>query len=268
MYLCVDIGGTKTLVALVNGRGRILKSVRFATAHDQGQFLTTLVQEIRANLPLTEVRMVSVAMPGTVKNNKAPKLGNLPWKDFDIARDLGEEFGLPVVVGNDANLAGLAEGAKFKGLTLYLTFSTGVGGSVMKNGQLDETRQNYEPGHKEYEWGGKRMEWEDFASAKAVVERFGKLTSEIRARKDWKEVAARISVGLGPEIIELRPDRVVFGGPLGRALFRYRRYLKKELRERLPSEVKLPRLRRAKFDGGESVIYGCFMYARDQITDK
>ena len=38
MYLCIDIGGTKTIVALVNARGKILHSVKFETPVDQKKF--------------------------------------------------------------------------------------------------------------------------------------------------------------------------------------------------------------------------------------
>jgi glucokinase len=268
MYLCVDIGGTKTVVALVNARGRILHMVRFATAFDQKQFFSTLVQEIRASFSMEGVRVIAVAMPGPVEQNKALWLGNLPWVNFDIAAELTEVFNLPVVVENDANLAGLAEGARFHGLTVYLTFSTGIGGGVVQRGRVEAARRIYEPGHEKYEWNGQLMEWEDFASAKAVAEHFGKLTSQISDAADWQEISRRIAVGLHSVISSLRPDRIVFGGPLGRALNKYKRYLKKELQEQLSPGVKMPKLSVAKFDGGRSVIYGCYMYARDKIANK
>lgn len=254
------------MVALVNEGGKIVRSLRFATAFDQRRFFTMLVQEIRIGFCIDRVRVISVAMPGPTENNKVLWLGNLPWVNFDIAKELSEEFGLPVLVENDANLAGLAEAANFRGLSVYLTFSTGVGGGVIRDGKMETSTRIYEPGHDKYEWGGALMEWEDFASAKAVSEYFGKLTSDIAAPEDWQEVAMRIAAGLHSVISSLRPDHIVFGGPLGLALKKYQRYLRKELENQLSPGVKLPKLTVAKL-GDKSVIYGCYLYAKDKIAD-
>ncbi|MDR3298021.1 MAG: ROK family protein [Candidatus Nomurabacteria bacterium] len=266
MYLCVDIGGTKTLVALVNEAGKIVRFSKFATAFDQKRFFAMLVEEIRIGFCMDNVRAISVAMPGPTEKNQALWLGNLPWANFDIAGDLNAEFGLPVFVENDANLAGLAEAASFRGLSVYLTFSTGVGGGVVRNGEMEASTRIYEPGHDKYEWDGNVMEWEDFASAKAVADYFGKLTSEISSPDDWHEVAMRIATGLHSVVSSIRPNHIIFGGPLGLELKKYQRYLKKELEEQLSPGAKMPKLTVAKL-GDKSVIYGCYIYARDQLVN-
>ena len=38
MYLCIDIGGTKTIVALVDNKGKLLHSVKFLTNENQAKF--------------------------------------------------------------------------------------------------------------------------------------------------------------------------------------------------------------------------------------
>lgn len=254
------------MVALVNDAGKLLRFARFATAFDQHRFLVKLVQEIRIGFCMEGVRAIGVAMPGPTENNKALWLGNLPWVNFDVAAELEAEFGLPVFVDNDANLAGLAEAARYDGLSVYLTFSTGIGGGVVKDGRLEAARRIYEPGHEKFEWDGALMEWEDFASAKAVSDYFGKMTSEITSVEDWQEIALRIAAGLHSVVSALRPDRIIFGGPLGLALKKYQRYLKKELSEQLSPGVKMPKLTVAKL-GDKSVIYGCYLYAKDRLAD-
>ena len=82
MYLCIDIGGTKTIIALLNQHGKMLHSVRFATIANQSDFYDSLLQQIRANFVLSNIKVISVAMPGIVKRNRAVWLGNLPWKCF------------------------------------------------------------------------------------------------------------------------------------------------------------------------------------------
>ena len=76
--------------------------------------------------PWTGIILTAPNLPGVI---------NLPLRDR-----LGDIFNVPVFIGNDANLAGLAEwrfGAA-RGYTdmVYLTVSTGIGGGVVSNGRL------------------------------------------------------------------------------------------------------------------------------------
>lgn len=264
MILCIDIGGTKTLIAQMTDHGRILKSSRFATAFDQNRFLAILLQEIREKFDYKRARAISVAIPGPVKNDQVLWLGNLPWENFDLVSELKNLFNVPVFMENDANLGGLAEAHHLKGLTVYLTLSTGIGGGVIQDGELEESRRIYEPGHEKYDWQGHLLEWEDIASAKAIVDHFGKLTTEITDKKDWQEIALRISTGLHSVIASIRPDRIILGGPLGFKLKKYQRYLIRELSPSLSPGVAMPKFTPAKL-GNESVVYGCHIYAKQRL---
>ena len=68
-------------------------------------------------------------------------------------------------------------------------------------------------------------------------------------------------LGLAPMTTSIKPDRIIFGGPLGLALNTYRTPLRKGLQAKLPAKIKMPRLVVAKY-GSFSVIYGCYRYAR------
>ena len=62
------------------------------------------------------------------------------WDGFPLADWLGEALGLPAVLGNDADVAGLAE-ALFgagKGLSpvLYMTIGSGIGGGLILDGHI------------------------------------------------------------------------------------------------------------------------------------
>ncbi|MDQ4078887.1 MAG: ROK family protein, partial [Chloroflexota bacterium] len=66
---------------------------------------------------------------------------NLPgWQNVALADELGERVSLPVWIGNDANLAALAEhrygaGRGFNHL-IYLTISTGIGSGFIVNDEM------------------------------------------------------------------------------------------------------------------------------------
>ncbi len=267
MYLLIDVGGTKTLLAIANPKGKILHSIKFPTIHDQNIFAKNLVQQIRSNFALGSIEAIGVALPGVVKDNKVQWLGNLPWKNFDLAKILKDEFGIPAYIENDANLAALAEAKNKTGRTLYLTFSTGIGGGVVDDNVLSKKFQDFEPGHAIYEYNGEKSEWEDLASAKAFVDQYGIKVQDIKDAKCWsKEVPERIALGLAPIIAETKPDRVVFGGPLGFELKRYRTPLRRILKNELNTKT-LPRFTAAKY-GNFSVIEGCFLYAKANNTNK
>src|SRR5690606_30569503 len=66
---------------------------------------------------------------------------NIPgWEDLPLRDLLSSRFNVPVHVGNDANLAALAEWRYGAGQghhdLLYLTISTGIGGGVIIGNQL------------------------------------------------------------------------------------------------------------------------------------
>lgn len=261
MYLCIDVGGTKTLIALVDNKGKLLHSIKFLTNENQTKFYESLLQQIKVNFVLADVKAISVAMPGIVKHNRAIWLGNLPWHDFDIAKMLKAEFGLPVYVENDANLAALAEARDTKGRSLYFTFSTGIGGGVVEDGALVKRYSDFEPGHIEFTYDGKKAEWEDLAAASAINTKYKKLANEITDPEDWHEIIRRMLLGLVPLTTSIKPDRIIFGGPLGLMLNTYRIPLRKALHRELPDKIATPRLLLAKY-GSFSVIYGCYYYAK------
>lgn len=263
MYLLIDIGGTKTLLSIANNSGELLHSVKFPTVADQNLYAKTLLQQIRTNFALSSIEAIGVAVPGIIEGNKIKMLGNLPWKNFDLAKLLKDELGAPAYLENDANLAALAEAKRLPGRTIYLTFSTGIGGGIVDDGILSKKYRNFEPGHEIYTYEGKKSEWEDLAAAKAFTDRFKKYVQDISDKKIWhEEVPTKISLGLIPIIKELKPDRIIFGGPLGFQLDRYRKPLRKICQDALPGKT-LPRFYIAKYDQF-SVIQGCLLYVKTQ----
>ena len=266
MYLCIDIGGTKTLIALVSHRGKILHSIKFETNPNQKLFYEQLVQQIRINFVTSEVIAFGVAMPGIVEDNRVTWLGNLPWKNFDIAKKLKKDFGKETYVENDANLAALAEARRSPEKRLYLTFSTGIGGGVVRDNKIVKKYQNFEPGHELYTFHGIKKEWEDFAAASAICQKYGCYVSKVSGREAWNDIVERILLGLAPITATIKPDQIIFGGPLGLELPRYRRHLRKKLSELLPRNVRMPRLVKARY-GSFSVIQGCYLYAKSHQTN-
>lgn len=267
MYLCVDIGGTKTLASLFSKRGYKIYTKRFLTNARQEVFWQDLKKCVRH---LKFVKGVAVAVPGVVRGDGKVKYGNLEqWNkdsDFDLKRALEEEFPeVPVKIVNDADAATLYEARYWADKkVVYLTFSTGIGGGIAENGQLTKESARFEPGHKKYTLLGRKQEWEDLAAASAIRKIYGAPVTTLKDQAIFDDVAVRISLGCA-DIIEIyQPDVMIFGGPLARQLPRFARPLRRLLAEALSPEIEIPRLLRARRPN-ESVIYGlCALIQREE----
>ena len=205
-----------------------------------------------------------LATPGIVNRDEGSlnSFGaNIGWTDKDLAADISKVLGnIPVVIENDAKAAGLAEAELLLGkyeTLLYLTVSTGIGGALLKDGQLVEEVQDAEMGHMQLVYEDKTQTWENFASGKAIFERYGKRASDINDIKQWQEIGERIGYGLAICCDIMQPEAVVFGGGAGQFADKFKDYTFAYLDEHLQSAIKRPVLLTAKY-ADNSAIHGCF----------
>ncbi len=263
MYLVIDIGGTKTLIAAFNKRGRVLKKLKFKTPRKQSEFLAALESAL---IPFStaygeKVEQIVVAIPGWIEDNIAIKFGNRPWKNLDVAKRVKNLFNCPVHLENDANLATIYESNFHQGLSLYLTFSTGIGGGLARKGVLSKNSSNVEPGHTFFIWNNRSLEWEDIASCAAIGKDYNCQATSVRGEKAYSDIAYRVSIGLPDLITRYHPDFIIIGGPLG-LLFRHiKEQLRFNVRVLMPKKSSFPRIIAAKRPK-ESVIYGGFVQAK------
>jgi glucokinase len=143
----VDLGGTRIRAALFDQNLNILKRVETLTQADEG--LDSVLERIKAQIQAvipddpSQVLGIGVSAPGPLN----PEIGVLyrpvnlqGWENVPLGDILHNTFGLPVYIGNDANLAALAEatlgaGKGFRHL-IYITVSTGIGSGIIVDGKL------------------------------------------------------------------------------------------------------------------------------------
>jgi predicted NBD/HSP70 family sugar kinase len=84
------------------------------------------------------VRAVGVAVAGTVRNGRLVQAATLGWDAVDLGA-LAADADVPLVVGNDARLAGVAEArsgaAVGAAASLHVTVEVGVGGALIVDGR-------------------------------------------------------------------------------------------------------------------------------------
>ena len=136
--LAIDVGGTGLKASVLDAQGQLAANrVRVKTPHpiDPALLVSTLVTLVKV---LPEFDRVSVGFPGVVRSGvirTAPNLGTDRFRDFDLAQALGEAWGKPVRVLNDADMQGFAV-MKGKGVEMVITLGTGFGTSLFLDGAL------------------------------------------------------------------------------------------------------------------------------------
>ena len=261
MFLSIDIGGTKTLIACISDKGHIYHRDKFLTPKELNTFLNKLFIHLKPYHSF-QPKSIIVAIPGLVQQNRPIWFGNRPWKNPPIERTIKNLFNCPVYLENDANLATVYESKFYSGTSIYLTFSTGIGGGIAERSHLIQPASNdFEPGHTHYLWQNQSLEWEDIASCSALGERFGVQATSIRGRDNYRESADRLTIGLVDIIRTYRPQTIIIGGPLAKRFIRFRLPLRKNLKTALPRIKKLPRLVPAK-SPTEAVTHGMYIYAK------
>ncbi len=270
MYICIDIGGTKTLVASVTSEGIVTESVKFPTPEKYEQFLPELQKAVES-LSTDDFRAGTVAVPGTIdrKRGRIKQLGNREsWQNIPVARDIESITQCPILIENDAKLAGLSEAMLLKDTyerVLYITISTGIGIGLTVNGRIDSSLGDGGGRTMLLAYHGKLTPWEDFASGKAIVKKYGKMASEINDEKVWGEIARRLTPGFLELIAILNPEAIVVGGGAGNHLGKRLHLLTTDLKKYETPMLHIPPILAAQRPE-EAVIYGCYDYARQHHT--
>jgi glucokinase len=187
----VDLGGTRVRAALADATGKFLARTEHKTEADQG------FEHVIGNIVGVAKKMLAKAEPGEVialglgaPGPLNPRTGivysppNLPgWTNVPLRDILEEKLGIPVFIGNDANLAALGEytfgaGKDYRYL-VYVTVSTGIGGGIVEDGRIIDGARGAagEVGHMTIQVDGPRCNcgnygcWEVLASGTAIRRR-------------------------------------------------------------------------------------------------
>ena len=152
--MTVDMGGTKILAAVADAEGNILARHKEKTEpRDAKKLIAQLGDCIDAaldeaetahNVQREQVAGIAMGVPGVVETSKGFVVytPNAPLDETPLGDLLTERFGVPAIIGNDANLGivgetwrGAARGAQS---SFGIFVGTGIGGGLVLNGQLIE----------------------------------------------------------------------------------------------------------------------------------
>jgi len=272
MYLCIDVGGTKTLIARLDDNGVIVEETKIATSKDYKEFLEDVSREL-GNFSSREFIAGAIGVPATsIDRDKAiaRKFGNLDWRDVSVAKDIEAIAGCPMFMENDAKLGGLSEAMMVKDQyqkVLYLTISTGLGFSIIDGLKIDTSAGD----------GGGRIllsdednnyvPWESVASGHALLERFGQMAKDIDDPAIWQQFSADIAEGLIRLVAIFQPEVIIIGGSVGNYFYKFADFLKKDLEGYNLPLIKMPALKGAD-RADQAVIYGCYDYVKQKLNNE
>ncbi len=182
----IDIGGTNTVIGLVNSSGDCIEQATIPTRID-GSFTDFIEKVSQTILQLVEGKNLQLKGIGVGAPNGSYNLGaivdapNLVWKGIlPVCKELNERLNVPTVLTNDANAAAIGEmlfgAAKDYKHFIVITLGTGLGSGIVIEGKLLVGHDGFagEFGHTSVKpWGrqcgcGKRGCLETYVSAPGI----------------------------------------------------------------------------------------------------
>ncbi len=146
MFLGIEIGGTKLQLGVGDGRSAALCALERADIDPQRGSAGILeqIRQLGSDLVRTHgVTQVGFGFGGPVdtREGRVIKSHQVPgWENFHLASWCRESLGVPAILGNDCDVATLAEAhfgaGQGRRSVLFMTVGTGVGGGFVHDGQL------------------------------------------------------------------------------------------------------------------------------------
>jgi polyphosphate glucokinase len=228
----IDFGGSGIKGAVVDCRSGLFVGDRIriptpqpSKPRDVVAVMDTMVRRLVEALTEGERPVISVAdsamlpvglgIPSATRAGTVLTAANIDpsWIGFQAEREIGLALGRPVAIGNDADVAGIAElrfgaGRRQRGTIILLTIGTGMGSAVFADGRL---LPNTELGH---------LEMKGRDAEERVAE-----SARDRLNLGWKDWAAGFNDYL--HLLErlFWPDLFILGGGASKRSDNYMQYV-------------------------------------------
>jgi len=236
MFAAMELGGTKTVVAIGESDGTLIEEMRFPTTTPEETFLKAIKWFSGKGMP----EAMGIAAFGPVQiNPKADNWGDIlqtpkaHWSGFSITKPLLAAFpDMKITLETDVNAACLAEAriGAAAGLenVAYITIGTGIGAGVLCDGRLLHGALHPEFGHVLLP----RKSGDDFkgtcpfhgdclegmASGPAIAQRWGTPGGDLSPdHPAWDTEAWYLAHGIQALLAIAPPERVVIGGGVSQA---------------------------------------------------
>ncbi|MEO1095637.1 MAG: ROK family protein [Cyanobacteria bacterium J06638_28] len=234
----LDLGGTAIKLGRFTSDGSCVQLLQVPTPKPSTPeaVVAAMVSTINELDPDRTAKAIGIGTPGPADaaGRVARVAINLDgWQDVPLADWVEKQTGLPTILANDANCAGLGEAWQGAGRTyqdlIVLTLGTGVGGAIILNGELFVGRSGAAG-----ELGlitlnpkgppcnsGNQGSLEQHCSVRAVQRDMGCEPSKLAAQAlmgdaaaiaYWQKYGRHLGAGLASLIYVLTPEAIILGG--------------------------------------------------------
>lgn len=264
-YVSIDIGGTAVKYGLVDEQGNILERHEMPTeAYKGGRHILDKAVGIAEEFVKKEVISgICISTAGMVDTKKGEIFYSGPlipeYAGIQFKKVMEERFDVPCEVENDVNCAGLAEyvsgAAKGSKISVMLTIGTGIGGSMVVDGEVFHgfSGSAVEVGYMNIPGGN----FQDLGAAsiliKKAAERKGEDVSDWNGYRVFEEakkgdavcvqaideLADVLGIGIANICCVVNPEVVVLGG----GIMAQEEYLREKIERALDRHL-LPGIRR------------------------
>ncbi len=229
IYIGLDIGGTKFMVAAGDEKGQVLETTRAATPLELDAGLALLHAMIEKVAGGRTIAGIGAAAGGPLdwRRGTISPLHQPQWRAVPLARIMQERWHCPLHVDVDTNIAALGEyqtSEDHPQRFLYLTLSTGMGGGFLVDGKIYRgiSGEHPEVGHQSVNFRCAHPErvgcecgapdcLEALVSGNGIRRIYGKPAEQLSAAQ-WDEVAWNLGQGLRNLAAIYAPDVIVLGG--------------------------------------------------------
>jgi predicted NBD/HSP70 family sugar kinase len=229
VFVGLDIGGTKIMVAAADHEGKIMRRARTDTSTSLEEDLTNINNMIVEVAEEDQILGMGAAIGGPLdwEQGIVSPLHQPAWRNIPLKAMMEEKWGSPFRVDVDTNVAAVGEyrwGGVSAGRFLYLTLSTGMGGGFLVDGKIYRGGDGAHPevGHQSIHFRSVNPSavqcecgapdcLEALVSGNGIRRIYGK-PAENLSPEEWEEVAYNLGQGLRNMAALYAPDLIRIGG--------------------------------------------------------
>src|SRR5215213_7035770 len=229
VFVGLDIGGTKIMVAAADRKGNILRRARTATSpslEEDLKNISSMIAEVSKDHPIIGMG-AAIGGPLDWEQGIVSPLHQPAWRKVPLKAMMEQKWGCPFQVDVDTNVAAMGEyrwGDVSTKRFLYLTLSTGMGGGFLIDGEIYRGGDGAHPevGHQSIPFRSSNSAavqcecgapdcLEALVSGNGIRRIYGKPAEELSA-EEWEEVAYNLGQGLRNMAALYTPDAIRIGG--------------------------------------------------------
>lgn len=287
LYLTCDIGGTDLKYGIINDDFELLVSFSVPTKADEGGLaivnqIIGFYNDLKDNYDISAISISAAGIINPITTEVLDATGSIQnYIGLNFRDEINKQINIDVSAENDVNCVGLAEANLGAGKDYHnvvaLTIGTGIGGSIIREGNLYHG-SSYNAG----EWGRTIIDYknyikfEDLASTRSLVNFAKEVNPSIKNGVDVfnlydnndqlitpivNNFYYNLSIGLLNVIYTYNPDLIILGGGITARGDKFLDELMKEIKPKIsPYFFKNFNIRLAKFKNNAGMIGALLNY--------